>query len=121
MSKEAYLDEASNTLRLMVHQTVMCLHSVSAAVYGPHEPAESSISSMSGCYVDWSSHEGPSFARLQIVGGDHSRSYRSHQDLNSVSMYVVLNFALAVQLVQMPATAHSIPKISELLLHDLQL
>jgi len=47
MSKEAYLDEASNTLRLMVHQTVMCLDSVSAAVYGPHEPPESSISSTS--------------------------------------------------------------------------
>jgi len=36
-------------------------------------------------------------------------------------MRVVLGLALAVQLVQMPAAAHSIPKISELLLHDLQL
>jgi len=36
-------------------------------------------------------------------------------------MCVVLGFALAIQLVQMPAPTHSIPKISELLLHDLQL
>jgi len=36
-------------------------------------------------------------------------------------MFVVLGFALADQLVQMPAAAHSIPKISELLLPDLQL
>jgi len=35
-------------------------------------------------------------------------------------MYVVLGVALAGQLVQMPAAAHPIPKISELLLHDLQ-
>jgi len=36
-------------------------------------------------------------------------------------MCVVFGFALAVQLVQMPAAAHSILKISVLLLHDLQL
>jgi len=36
-------------------------------------------------------------------------------------MCVVLSFALAVQLVQIPAAAHSIPNISELLLHHLQL
>jgi len=36
-------------------------------------------------------------------------------------MCVVLGFALAVQLEHMPAAAHSIPKISELLLHDLEL
>jgi len=59
--------------------------------------------------------------QLQIVGGDHPCGYRSHQDLYSATMCVVLGFALAVQLVQMPAAAHSTPKISELLLHDLQL
>ena len=49
MSTEAYLDEVSNTLMLMVHQTATCLHSLSAALYGPHEPPESRISSMSWC------------------------------------------------------------------------
>ena len=36
-------------------------------------------------------------------------------------MCVVLGFALAVHLVQMPAASHSMPKISKLLLHHLQL
>jgi hypothetical protein len=121
MSKEAYLDEASNTLRLMIHQTATCLHSLSAALYDPHEPAESGISWTSSCSVESSSHAGLSFAQLQCVDGDHSRGYRSHQDLYSVTMCVVLSFALAGQLMQMPAAAHSIPKISELLLHHLQL
>jgi len=49
MSKEAYLDEASNALRIMVHQTAMWLHSLSATSYAPHEPPESGISSRSWC------------------------------------------------------------------------
>ena len=81
MSKKAYLDEASNTLRSMVHQTATCLHSLSAALYGPHERPESGISSTSWCQVDSSSHPGLSCAQLRIVGGDHSPGYRSHQDL----------------------------------------
>ena len=47
MSKEAYLDEASNTLGLMVHQTATCLHSLSAVSYGPDEPPECGTSSTS--------------------------------------------------------------------------
>jgi len=121
MSKEEYLVEASNILRLMVHHTAMYLHSLSAGSYDPHEPAESGISSTSWCLVDSSSHAGLSFAPLQSVGGDHSHSYHSHQVLYSVTICVVFSFALAGQLVQMPASAHSIPKISELLLHDLPL
>ena len=121
MSKEAYLDEASNILRIMVHQIATCLLSLSAASYISHEPPEWGISSTSWCSVDLSSHAGLSFVPLQSVGEDHSHSYRSHQDLYSVTMCVVLGFALARQLVQMPATAYSIPKISELLLHNLQL
>jgi len=121
MSKEAYLDEASNTLRLMVHQTAMCLHSLSAVSYSPHEPADSGISSTSWYLVDSSSHPGFSLAQLQSVGGDHSHGYRSHQNLYSATRCMVLGFALARQLMQMPAAAHSIPNISELLLHDLQL
>jgi len=100
MSKETYLDEASNTLRLMVHQTATCLHSPSAASYDPHQPPESDPLSTSWCSVDSSSLAGLSFAPLQRIGGDHSRSYRSHQDLYSVNMRVVLGFALASQLVQ---------------------
>jgi len=121
MSKEAYLDEVSNTLRLMSHETATCLHSLSAPSYVLYKPPESGISSTSWCSVDSSSHAGLSFVPLQSVGEDHSHSYRSHQDLYSVTMCVVLGFALARQLVQMPATAYSIPKISELLLHNLQL
>jgi len=121
MSKKAYLDEVSNTLRLMVHQTATCIHSLSAASYVPHEPPESGISWTSWCSVDSSSHAGLSIAQLQSVCGDHLRSYHSHQVMYSVIMCVVLGFALARQLVQMPAAAHLIPKISELLLHDLQL
>ena len=49
MSKEAYLDEASNTLTLTVHQTATCLHSLSASSYGPHEPPECGISLTSWC------------------------------------------------------------------------
>jgi hypothetical protein len=59
--------------------------------------------------------------QVQSVDEEHSRGYRSHQDLYSVTMSVVLGFALAGQLVQMPATTHSIPNIAELLLHNLQL
>jgi len=54
------------------------------------------------------------------TGGDHLRGYRSHQDPYSVTISVVLGFALAGQLVQMPAAAHSIPIVSELLRDDLQ-
>jgi len=61
------------------------------------------------------------FAQLQCVCGDHSLGYLTHQDLYSVTMCVVLSFALAGQLMQILATAYSILKISELLLHDLQL
>jgi len=121
MSQEAYLDEASNTLRLMVHQTATCLLSLSAASYRPHEPPESSISSMSWCSVDLSSHAGLAFVQLQSICGDHLCGYCSHQDLYSVTMCVVLGFALAGQLMQMLVAAHSISKISELLLQDLQL
>ena len=49
MSKEAYLDEVSDTIRLMVYQTATCLHSLSAALYGPYEPPESGISTTSWC------------------------------------------------------------------------
>jgi len=121
MSKEAYIDEASNTLRWIVPLAAMCFHSMSAASYGPHEPPESGISLTSWCSVDSSSHPALSFAQLQSVGTDHSHGYRSHQDLYSVTMCVVLGFALAIQLVQMPAATASIPNISELLLHNLQL
>jgi len=121
MSREAYLDEASNTLRFMVYQTAMGLHSLSAALYYPHEPPKSGVSLMSWCLVDSSSQAGLSFAQLQSVGGVHLRGYRAHQDLYSVTMSLLFGFALAGQLVQIPAAAHSIPKISELLLLDLQL
>jgi len=91
MSKEAYLDEASNTLRLMVHQTSTCLNSLSAASYGSHKPPEVSISLTLCCLVDSSSHAGLSFVQLQSVCGDHSRGYRRHQDLYSVTMCMVLS------------------------------
>ena len=49
MSTEAYLDEASDTVRLMVHRTATCLHSLSATSYGPHQPPESGMSSTTWC------------------------------------------------------------------------
>jgi hypothetical protein len=49
------------------------------------------------------------------------RSYPSHQDLYSVTVCVVLGFAQARQLVQLPTASHSLTKISEVFLHDLQL
>jgi len=76
---------------------------------------------MSWCSVDLSSNAGLSFTPLQIVGGDHSRGSYSHQDRASVTMSVVLGSAPTGQLTQMRAAAHSLPKISELLRHDLQL
>ena len=121
MSKETYLDEVSDTLRLMVHQTATCHHSLSAATYGPHKPPESGKSSKSWCSVDSLSHAGLLFATLKSIGGDHSHSYHSHLYLYLVSMCVVHSLALAGQLVQMSAAVHSIPKISQLLLHDLWL
>jgi len=105
----------------MVHQTATCLHSLPAAVYGSHETPESGKSLASLCSVDSSSHAGHSFAQLQRLDGDHSCGYHSHQDPYLVIMCVVLGFALAVQLMQMPAAAHSIPGTSELLLHGLLL
>jgi len=120
MSKEAYLDEASNTLRLMGHHAATCLQSLSATSYGFQETPESSILLTSWCSVDSSSHAGCSSAQRQSVGGDHSHGYRSHQDLYSITMCLVLGVALAGQLMQLPAAAHSIPKISALLLHDVQ-
>jgi len=121
MSKEAYLDEASNNLKLMVHQTATYLHSLSATAYGSDEPPESGISSMLWWSVDSSSNAGLSSAAFQSICRDHMSSYHSHRDLYSVTVCMVLGFAPAGQLVQMPAAAHSVPKISELLLHDLQL
>jgi len=56
--------------------------------------------------------------KLQRVDGDYLRGYHSHQDPYSVTMCVVHVLALAWQLAQMPAAAHSIPRTSELLLHD---
>ena len=47
--------------------------------------------------------------------------YHSHLDPYSVTMCGVICVALAGQLVQMPVSAHSIPRTSELLLHGIQL
>jgi len=119
MSNKAYLDEAFLQSKMIAHLTEKWLHSLSAASYGPHKTPESSKSSTSWCSVDSSSHAGLSFGPLQRVDGDHLRSYHSHQDLYSVTMYVVLCFALTGQLVQMPAAALSVPRASELLPHGL--
>ena len=121
MYKDAYLDERSNTLRLMDHQTPMCLHSLSASSCGPHSSRESRISSTSTCSVDSSCHVGISFEQFKGVCGDHSDRYHSHQDVYSLTMCVVLGFALAGQLMQIPAASHSIHNISEWLLHILQM
>jgi hypothetical protein len=111
MYTEEYLDEASNTLRLLAHQTATYLQSLSTAWYGPPKAPASSMSLMWWCSVDSSSHAELSFEQLQSVGRDHLCCNCSHQDMNSVTLWVVLGFALAGQLVQMPAAAHSIPKI----------
>jgi len=121
MSEEAYLDEASNTLRLTVHQTAMCLQCLPAVLYRPHKPPESGIASMPWCSVDSSCHAALSFVPLQVSGGDPSSCYRSNQNQYSVTMCVVRGFALAGQLMQMPAAAHWIPKISCISPHDSQL
>jgi len=102
---------------MMVHHIATYLHCLSAALYVTDETPESGKSSSSWCLVDSISHAGHSFAQLPRVDGDEWRSYHSHQDPYWVTIYVVLGFALARQLVQMPATAHSIPWTSELLLH----
>ena len=119
--KRRTLMNCPNNLRLMVHQTAKCLHSVSAASYSPLETPESGKSSTLWYSVDSSSHAGLSFAQLQRVDGDRSHGYYSHQDQYSVTMCVVLSFALARHLVQMPAAAHSIPRTSELSLHSMLL
>jgi hypothetical protein len=59
--------------------------------------------------------------QLQSIGGDNLHGYRCHQHLFTVTMCVALSLALARQLVQMPAAAHSIPNISALAPPDLQL
>jgi len=99
----------------------MWLHSLSSGSYGPHGTPESGKSLLSWCSVNSSRYAGLLFSQLQWVDGDDSHGYHSHQDPYSVTMCVVLGFALAGQLRQMPATAHSIPRTSELLLHGLLL
>jgi len=97
-----------------------CLHYLSAAWYGSHQNPESSKSWTLWCSVDsWSCAE-LSFGPWQSVDGDHQWGYHRHQDPYSVTMGVVLWFALAGQLMQMPATAHSIPTICEVSMYDLQ-
>jgi len=105
----------------MVRQTATCPHSLSAIWYGSHRTPQSGKSLMSWCSVDSLHRAGLSFGPLKRVGGDHSHGYWSHLDLYSVPLGVVLCFATAGQLMQMPATAHSIPRTFQLLLHGLLL
>jgi len=58
MSKEAYLDEAFLQSKMIAHLTEKCLHSLSAASYGPNETPESGTSSTLRCLVDSSSCAG---------------------------------------------------------------
>jgi len=97
--KKRTLINHPNNLRLMVHQTATCLHTLSAASYGPHETPESGKWLSSWCSVDSSSHTGLSFGQLQSVVWEQSLGYHSHQGPYSVTMCVVLGFALAGQLV----------------------
>jgi len=104
----------------MVHQTATCLETLSGISDDHHGTPESGKSSISGYLVDSSSCAGLSTEPLQSVGDDHSHDYHCHQVLYSVTGCVVLCFALARHLMQMHATAHSIPRTSEVLLHGLQ-
>jgi len=104
---------------MIAHLTEKCLHFRSARSYGPQQTPEPVKSSTSGCLVDSYIRAGLSFGPLQIVDEDHSHSYHSHQDPYSVTMCVILCFALITQLVQMPATGCLIPRTSELLPHGL--
>jgi len=104
---------------MIAHLTDKCYHSLSATSYSPHETPGSGKSSTSWCLDDSSSCTGHSVGLLQSVDGDHSQGYHSHQDPYSVTMCVVLSFALTRQLVQMPAAACSIPRTSELLPYGL--
>jgi len=106
---------------MMVHQTATHLNSWSTAPCDPRRTPESAKSSMLWCSVDSICPTGLTFGRLQIVGGAHLPSDQSCQDQCSVSMSVWLYFAIARQLVKLPATVHSIARSSELLLNCLQL
>jgi len=109
----------SQQSKMIAHLTQKCHYSQSATSDGPHQTPEYSKSSLSCCLVDSSSHAGLTFGPLQRVDGDYSRGYHSHQDPYSFTMCVVLCFALTGQLVEMPATACSIPRTSELIPHGL--
>ena len=118
LSNGEYLDESSKQCDIFVHQTATCLHYLRAAMHSPQETPQSGDSLLSWCLVDPSSSAGLWFEQLHSIGGDYLRSNHSHQDTYSVTMCVVLCFALAGELVQIPDAAYSIPRTSVLLPHS---
>jgi len=100
----------------MIHQITICLHTLPSSSDSPHETPESSQSLMLLCSVHTLSHTWLSFAPFNNVDGDQSHVYHSHHDPYSVTISVVLCVALSRQLVPITDAAHSITRISELLL-----
>jgi len=105
----------------MSHLTARCLHSLSAASYGPYKTAEYGKLSTLWSSVDSSSGARLLIGPLQRDDGDHSHGFHSHRVLYTVGMCMVLNFAPAGQLMQMHAAAQSIPRTFELSLNGLLL
>jgi len=122
MCKEAYLDFIARKIIVHLHHPMaQSLHAPWAALYSRDDTPESSIPSLSWCLVCSSDHAGLSFEPLQRPGGDHSLYYHHHWVHGSVAMSVELCIAPVRLPVQMPGTARSIPRTSELLTHGLQL
>jgi len=121
MSTQAYLNAPSEQSNMIVHHTATCFNTLSAVSYCPHRTPESGKSSMLWCSVDLSSFVDLSFGPHQNVGGDELGGYHRHQDTYSITLYLVLCCALAGQLMQIPATAHLIPRTYVLSQHGLQL
>lgn len=99
--------------------TTMTVDALPAAWDGCYETAECGKSSMSLCLVDSAGRARQSFGPLQCICGEHLLGYCSYHNLCSVVMYMQLSFVPARQVVQLPGTAHSIPRISQLHWHCL--
>jgi len=122
MFKESYLDYTALIMIICpCHLTARRLHALKPASYGPPDSVGTGISSTSWCSVGSSSHGGFSFGPLQWASGDHSLCDHNHWVQCVIAMCVGLCFAQVGQSMQRTASAHWIPRTSQLLLYDLLL
>jgi hypothetical protein len=95
MSKEDYLDALSQQSKMIVHQTARCAHSVTMTPCELYRTLKSGILLISRHLVNSSCCAGMVCGSVQRVGEDYKCRNLTHQETYSVTMVVVIVFALA--------------------------